>query len=373
MNRLSILMHCVYYPPEIGGLESHVAHLCRAFVRLGHRVQLVTSRSQPQLARFEVDEGGVEVHRCWLPARNTLGWSTHALASLPVMHRLATRADVVHAQDIASVPPAWLARRRSGAPLVTTWHTSHFLKRAASPVWAPILRRFIEAADANLAASIEIAEVAQRLAPGVRVEALTNGVETDRFRPTAPSLAPPNEGVARLVVPRRLFPKNGVEYFVRALPLITSAVEAIVIGDGPERARLEALASELCVADRLHFLGARPNADMPGLLSSADLAVFPSLMEATSVAALECMACGVPVAASRVGGLPEIVDEHVGGLFTPADPADLARAVDTLLQRADLAALGAHARERVVHNWSNQRLAERHLEIYRQLVEAGHG
>jgi glycosyltransferase involved in cell wall biosynthesis len=145
-------------------------------------------------------------------------------------------------------------------------------------------------------------------------------------------------------------------------------VEAVLVGDGPERGRLEALARELGVTDRLRFLGARPNAEMPGLLSSAELAVFPSLMEATSVAALESMACQLPVAASDVGGLPEIVGPDVGALFRPGDPADLARVVAGLLQRPDLPALGVEGRRRVVERWSNARLAERHLEIYEELL-----
>ena len=160
-------------------------------------------------------------------------------------------------------------------------------------------------------------------------------------------------------MPRRLFEKNGVEYFVRAMPLIAARAdaEAVLVGDGPERARLEAMAAELGVQDRITFLGARPHEEIPGLLSSADLAVFPSLMEATSVAALECMACEVPVAASNVGGLPQIVNDSVGGLFEPARPDDLARKVVELLDRDDLPALGTAARSWVVGHWSNARLA----------------
>jgi glycosyltransferase involved in cell wall biosynthesis len=80
------------------------------------------------------------------------------------------------------------------------------------------------------------------------------------------------------------------------------------------------------------------------------------------------MACGVPVAASRVGGLPEIVDDSVGALFAPADPEDLARVVTVLLRDGDLAALGRRARGRVVDRWSNDRLVERHLEIYDEVI-----
>jgi glycosyltransferase involved in cell wall biosynthesis len=231
----------------------------------------------------------------------------------------------------------------------------------------------LRSADRNLAASAEIAAVGETVAPGVRVEALTNGVETEIFRRVDPTLEPPPPGRRRLVVPRRLFPKNGVEYAVRALPLILEAhdAEMVFIGDGPERDRLETLAGELGLGERARFLGARPNAEMPGLLCSGEIAVFPSLMEATSVAALESMSCEVPVAASRVGGLPEIVDPSVGALFAPADPQDLARVVGSLLDDPGLAERGRAGRARVVASWSNDRLARRHLEIYEELL-GGH-
>ena len=362
-------MHCVYFPPEVGGLESHVHSLCRGLARRGHEVHVVTSRSRRGLAAHEVVDG-IGVWRTWLPARNTPGWAAHAFGSMPRFGALAQRTDVLHAQDIAAVLPCMVAKRVRATPVVTTYHTSHFLRRAESPFWRPIFKRFLEAADHNLAASAEIAAVGQSIAPGVRVEALTNGVETDVFRPVPPTLPPPPEDRTRVVVPRRLFEKNGVEHFVRALPAIVAEidVEAIVMGDGPERARLERLAGDVGVTERIRFLGARPHAEMPGLLSSASLAIFPSLMEATSVAALESMACGLPVAASRVGGLPEIVDDGVGGLFEPADPAALARAVVDLIRRGHLGELGAEGRRRVVERWSNDRLVERHLQIYEALT-----
>jgi glycosyltransferase involved in cell wall biosynthesis len=124
----------------------------------------------------------------------------------------------------------------------------------------------------------------------------------------------------------------------------------------------------LNVQDRVTFMGSRPNHEMPGLYASSDLAVFPSLMEATSVAALEAMSCEVPVAASNVGGLPEIVDHTVGALFEPANPDSLAQAVIALLRGGDLKALGARGRQRVVQHWSLERLARRHQEIYRDVI-----
>ena len=312
---------------------------------------------------------GIQVHRSWLPARNPIGWGLHSLASLPKTRALARQADIVHAQAFASVVPGMAARAASGAPLVATFHTSHFLQRAENPLWRPFLGAMVRAPDYALAASREIAAVAEGLSPGTPVEALTNGVDTSFFQPAQPALPP--SGRPRIIVPRRLFPKNGVEFFVRALPMILREVEAeaLFIGDGPERTKLEGLARELGVAGSVRFMGKQPHKEMPGLLSSGSLAVIPSLMEATSVAALEAMACGLPVAASDVGGLPEIVDDSVGGLFPPGDPEGLAATVVRLLKDQELEGKGARARERVVAEWSNLRLAQRHLEIYEGLLQ----
>lgn len=369
---MNILMHTVYYAPEIGGLESHVHFLCRALAARGHTVRVVTSASLRGLPALETVDG-VSIRRTWLPARNTAGWAAHAIGSLPGFVEWAREADILHAQDIAAVLPCLVARGTGETPIVTTYHTSHFLRRAESPFWRPVFRGFLRAADHNLAASRQIAGVGEAIAPGVHVEPLTNGVDTETFRRTSP--ADSNRGAGRtfrLIAPRRLFEKNGVEYFVRALPLIAehAPVEALIVGDGPERDRLETLARELGVSDCARFLGARPHAEMPRLLSSCDLAVFPSLMEATSVAALEAMACELPVAATNVGGLPEIVDDGVGGLCEPADPASLARLVTGLLQDGRLKDRGAEARRRVVSRWSNERLADRHEELYRTLLAA---
>ena len=249
-------MHCVYFPPEVGGLESHVYYLCRGLVERGCGVSIVTSRSQQGLPAYEVMDG-IQVWRTWLPARTTLGWSLHGAISTPKLGQVALRADIIHAQAFQSVLPAFVAKRAAKIPLVSTWHTSHFLKRAESPFWRPIFQRLLRWSDYNLAASVEIADVAESLAPGVKVEALANGVETDVFRRVSPTL--PETERRRIVVPRRLFHKNGVEFLVKAMPLIAERMdaEAVIVGDGPERESLESLAGQLGMTDRIRFLGAR--------------------------------------------------------------------------------------------------------------------
>jgi len=366
---VKVLVHCVYYPPEIGGLESHVAGLAEELVSRGHQVRVVTSRSRPDLPKSET-RNGVQVIRTPLHSRTPGGWAAHAIGSIPTTVRQARWADVLHAQTFASALPVGLAALLARKVWVTSFHTSHFLARAERPGWQPVLRALVRWPDHALAASSEIAQVGERLAPGTRVEALVNGVDTDTFRATAPTF-PRGEGERWVVVPRRLVEKNGVEFLVRAVPDILRAIPQarfLIIGDGPERPALALLAEELGVDAAVTFLGARPHDEMPGLLCSGEIAILPSLMEATSVAALEAMACERPVVATRVGGLPEIVDDEVGALVAPGDPEALARGVVGLLEGCDLAGMGRRARERVVTRWSNDRLVERHIAIYQDLL-----
>src|SRR5687767_4596295 len=209
---------------------------------------MVTSQSKKSAPREEVLDG-VRVVRRWFPARNPLGWIAHTMATVPTFLPLARHADILHAQTFASAVPGMIARRQYGKPLVLTLHTSHFLKLAQKPAWQPILTQIIKSADWLLAASAEIRDVALGLYAHPRAEAVTNGADTELFKPVAPALPAPPPGRVRVIVPRRLFHKNGVEYFVRALPLARQQldIEAIFVGDGPEREQLEQLARQLGV------------------------------------------------------------------------------------------------------------------------------
>src|SRR5215207_2407368 len=98
---MNILQQCIYFPPEVGGLESHAFYLCRDLVRLGHEVTMVTSHSRPNFLR-EQNMDGVRVIRRWFPSRNPAGWMAHTLATVPTFMPLAKSADVLHAQTFAS-------------------------------------------------------------------------------------------------------------------------------------------------------------------------------------------------------------------------------------------------------------------------------
>jgi glycosyltransferase involved in cell wall biosynthesis len=366
---MRILVQSIYFPPRLGGIESHVHTLCRGLAARGHQVTVVTSRTEEGGApREHLD--GIEVRRVPLPRKSLWGWTLNAFLTIPVFLRLAPRADIYHAHTKQSVLGPAISHYLFRHPFVVTVHSSHFLRMVKSAGWRFILRILLRPAQVILTTSVELDEAVKRLSLPARTVALVNGVDTDRFRPGEASL-PREPGIALLLAVRRLVEKNGIRYLIEAMPHIVARGPArlVLVGEGPLESELKELAVSLGVANVIQFLGGVANERLPGYYSSADVAIVPSLIEATSIAALEAMACGCPVAASRVGGLPEIIDESVGTLFEAANPKDLAAKVCALLERNARSDLGARGRERVIARASIGALVDAHESIYRDLLE----
>ena len=366
---MKLFVQTIYFPPRLGGIENHAYYLCRGLAARGHRVVVATSRTEPGSAAYE-DEGGMTIHRVPIPGRNTLGWAINAVLSIPLSLRWGWDADLYHAHTFQAVPPLLLLRLIRRRPLLVTIHSSHFLRLMKSALWRLFFRLLFAPADHFLATSVELAEECRRVAPGKPVEEVVNGIDTDLFRPTDPSL-PRKEGRALLVTTRRLVKKNGVRYLIEGMPHILEKIpcDLYLAGVGPEREDLDRRIEKHRIGEHVHFLGGVANADLPPLLSSADVVVIPSLVEATSLSALEAMACERPMAASRVGGLPEIIDEGCGTLFRSGDPEDLAEKVVALLRKPaeERQAMGKEGRRRVVERWSIGALVNRHEEIFQKL------
>lgn len=366
---LRILMPTIYFPPRVGGIENHVYYLARDLVRRGHRVEIVTTRTEPSSPRLETLDG-IRVVRIRSFGKHPVGWVLSSLLAVAKVLTSARKCDIIHCHTFAFALSGSVSNLLVRTPLVVTVHESHFLRFAKRKVMLPFLRLPLKRAAVLLSTSKEIDAVTRGLLPKAETCPIVNGVDTETFRPVAPSIRKA-EGEFLIVCPRRLVEKNGVEFLVRAVPLVTGRVNVklYLAGDGPLRGRLEGLVRDLGITDRVVFMGSVANPLMPALFASADMVIIPSLIEATSIAALEAMACERVVGASRVGGLPEIIDERVGVLFQSGSPEAIAEAIAATAVRADRLDLGREARRRVEANWSIGRMTDVHEQIYRRVIE----
>jgi glycosyltransferase involved in cell wall biosynthesis len=173
----------------------------------------------------------------------------------------------------------------------------------------------------------------------------------------------------------RLVHAKGVETLVRAAARCrTPGMQLLLVGDGPERRRVERLARRIGVAGRVHVTGFVPHDAIPGVLATADLLVLPSIYEEFGTVLVEALHARLPVVASRVGGIPEIIEDGVNGLLVePGDPAALAAAIDTVLGDRGLAArFAANAAQRAAA-YRLDRVGAEMETLYRRLTEPRNG
>ena len=262
---------------------------------------------------------------------------------------------------------SWRIRRTWKRPFFLWWERAAQRRCAATVAVSAAVRDFLvreEQLDAD------------------RFVVIPNGIDLAPYRSPLPRneararlwslLGPPqddkDQGTVLVGFVGRLAAQKGVDVLLDALALTDGRVRLILVGDGPERAALQERAGDSSLAGRVHFLGHRD--DVPELLRGLDAVVMPSRWEGFGLAAVEAMASGVPVIASAVDGLREVVVNGVTGrLVSPGDPAALARCLGELADEPDrYRAWGEVARTRAFEHFGSERMARDVVLLYRRLL-----
>ena len=172
---------------------------------------------------------------------------------------------------------------------------------------------------------------------------------------------------------QRMVPQKGIEYFIRAIPSIAQRypeAKFIIVGEGWSRDYLEGVAQSTGHIWKTLFTGFISDAEVIALMTSADVLVIPSIYEPFGIVALEGMATGVPVVASQVGGLAEVIEHDRTGIFVhPRKPESIAWGVDRVLSNSDHARwLTQNAREILHKTYSWEAVAKKTIEVYKKAV-----
>jgi glycosyltransferase involved in cell wall biosynthesis len=282
-----------------------------------------------------------------------------------LLARLAKRlrADVVHTHLVHADVYGGLAAKLRGARLVSTKHNDDPFRVGAF--------RFVERGLGRLADRVVAITEALRLfnvervgLPAAKVTTIPYGLD-DVPEPWGVNPPDPVPGGARVLLAiARLVPQKGVDVAVRALPALPDDVVLVVLGEGPERPELEGLARDLGVDRRVFLLGRQP--DTAAWLRRAEALVHPARWEGFGLGVLEAMLASLPVVASDVSSLPELVVDGETGLLVPADDPD---ALTSAVTRAlvDRERYGAAGLARARAEFSVSRMVERTTALYRGL------
>ena len=269
-------------------------------------------------------------------------------AALRDWERAGWKPDVIHAHVFEAGFPAVLLARRLGCPVVVSEHFTAFQRGLVRGPDRLLARYAFRNADLVCPVSESLLRELEALEPRARYRVVPNVVDTGVFHPPAAPRRRAAGEPLRLLNVASLAAKKSHADLLDALARLRERVTLDVIGDGELLPELREQASRLGLGDTVRFLGPRDPAAVAEAMRASDLFVLPSRFENLPVVLLEAMASGLPVVATRVGGVPEIVDDDAGVLVAPGDVHGLAEAIESVAARdgRDAATLAERARRR---------------------------
>ena len=362
-----------------GGSGSVAVGLGQALASLGHSVDFIAPHRPPRLACLSERVQFQEVRGFDYPLFDP---ADHAFALAAKLADVGQRKrlDLVHAHyalphAVSACLARELLRGRFSLPVITTLHGTDVTILGRDPSTYALAKYAMTQSDGLTTVSNFLAgEIADRFqVPGVRV--IPNFVDTDNFQPGASvaglreRLAPSGEKLIMHISNFRPIKQAGhcVQIFSRIRRKIRCRL--VMVGDGPEVHRTQELARELGVERDVVFVGEQ--AGVVDYLRVASLLLLPSKTESFGLAAREAMSCEVPVVASLVGGLPEVVDDGISGRLLPCGDLDgMAVAAAEILANEKMgASFGRAGRATAINRFSADRVVPLYLEYYRQVID----
>ncbi len=362
MNILQIL-------PElnVGGVETGTVDFSKYLVAHGHKAVVVSNGG---VLVEDMLKAGVIHYQ--LPVHKKNIWTVFQCARRLVEIIQKENIDIVHAR---SRVPAWIgffASRRTSAHFMTTCH-GYYSKHLFSAVmgWGKVVIAISQVIGRHMAQDFKV--------PADNIRVIPRSVDVAKF--SLPRARRNADAPYVITMIGRITPLKGHPYFLKAMAQVVRAIPNVriqIIGDAPVQKmaykdELMILVKRLGLSNHVAFLGNRR--DVPELLAQSDCLVLSTItQEAFGRVIIEAQAAGVPVVATRVGGVTEIIDhEKTGLLVLPKDEQDMAQAVVRMLRDVDFAAqCVAAAKRKIEEQYTLKHMAEATLKVYRELLSSTH-
>jgi len=369
--------------PTYGGSGVVATELGIELAALGHEIHFI-SYSQP--FRLSGREEGIFYHEVPVSSYPLFEFPPYDLALASRMAEVAEfcSLDLLHVHYAiphsvsALLARQMLATRGRRLPFVTTLHGTDITLVGLDRCYLPITKYAIQESDGVTSISNYLKEETfEHFGVTRDIEVVTNFVNCDVYTPIVDAaaraearkrLAAPGEAI--LMHLSNFRPVKRVVDVVRIFAQVAREVPAqlVLVGDGPDRSAAEWLAHDLQIHEKVHFMGKQERVNE--LLPLADLMLMPSELESFGLAALEAMACKVPSIATRVGGVPELIDDGVTGLLYPVGNVDdmAAGAVALLKDRDRLEAMREAGRRTAQKRFCSSLVVPQYVKFYEQVL-----
>ena len=372
------------FPPVGGGGGIVTCYLARNYVKLGHRVHVVTS----QFANLPADEtiDGFQVHRVPVLRKSADVCQVYEMLTYTIsasMHCLRMVKDfdphVVQVFfGIPSGPIAYLLKKVYGYPYVLFLGGRDVPRKNPDPPYyrlfygllTPAIKTIWRNASTVVSCSDGLRELALKTDPSVEISVIPDGIDLNKF---AFIERKAEKKMVKVLTIGRLIPRKGFQFLIKAIPEIAQNVnhdfELKVVGDGPMKAQLVSLAKKLEVDHKIDFVGSAPYDELVRHYNDADLFVLPSLAEGMPLVILEAMATGLPVIASKVQGIEDLVQPDTNGyLVEPRNTKQLAKRITKLINEGKIRIQMGHKSLDRVRKYSWENIAQAYLKIFERIV-----
>jgi glycosyltransferase involved in cell wall biosynthesis len=334
MNNMKIAIIVGLFPPnKPGGTEIAAYNLAKHLAKKGHEIYVITSYDEryylPPGFPHIYKENGFYVHRISWSKIRVIGVISFLLKFFLKIHTI--KPDIVQVLDLNMGIAAWLPRKILKIPYVVWGRGDDVYQqsRFSRIITKPILKN----ADAILALTENMRINLKNIYP-TEIYVIPNGIDLEKYN--GETIFPDRKsGTKNILFVGRLRLVKGVQYLITAMKKIHEEIpdaQLILVGDGEERERLAELSIQLGIQKYVQFIGIVPQEVVKTFMQHADVFVLPSLSEGFPNVILEAMACGLPVIASRVGGIPDIITNDTNGyLVEVKDTNDMAKKILLLL------------------------------------------
>jgi len=368
--------------PSYGGSGIVGAELGIELAKRGHSIHFVSYAPPMRLGNDGIGCERIQFHAVDMLSYPLFEYPPYTLALASKLCEVARAhsLDLVHMHyAIPHAVSAYLAREMLKSerhlPVVTTLHGTDITLVGRDPSFLPITRFGIEQSDAVTAISNYLKEATREtFCTGCSIKVIYNFIDLDYYRrmpsePVRRSLAPDGEKLILHVSTFR--PVKRIMDCMEVMARLKGRVRArlVMCGDGPERPEAEALAARLNISGEVEFVGKQPQSRIRDLLSVADLLLLPSQTESFGLVALEAMACEVPVLATRVGGIPEVVEDgETGFLFEVGDVDGMAEAAMMILSDGGRRETMGRNGRNVAARFATDKIIPQYEELYRSVI-----
>lgn len=365
--------------PTFGGSGVVATELGKGLAKNGHQVHFITYSQPPRLDFFNEN---VFYHEVYIPSYPLFQHRPYELALTSKLVEVVSNEglDLLHVHyAIPHASAAYMAKqilhtKGIDIPFITTLHGTDITLVGKDPSFEPVVTFSIQASDAVTAVSESLRqETYEAFGVSREIEVIPNFIDLNRFQKQKKdhfklAIAPNGERILLHISNFRSVKRIDDILHMFALLRETLPVKLLLVGDGPERPGLEKMARDLGIAADVRFLGKLDAIEE--ILSIADVFVMPSEKESFGLAALEAMACEVPVISSDAGGIPEVNTHGQTGFLSPVgDYRDMAEKAALVLQEENLPRFRAAALERA-HAFDIANILPRYESLYERVLAA---